>query len=623
MQISTLFPRPLNPEQGSEESALVLGAMFVRAYFDRGQARMLGWRGVLPRNQEKPAWTCRVAGSDVTFGILFEEETVNDHFHGSINGEDGLKSQVLWGRFSLFTFPSPDASLLDTFPLVAMAAALDDNYPECVRNFASDPAGNAAFHTGVLHLGLKLDGSGLVLLLEAKARKQVYALDGVTGADPGTGVIVQLVEPGGLESDIPAFRVCLPLLTALSASFRFVLSEEPTLAAGSEPSIQESFDRFGRYQPLPDKKGRTIRLALGFGEAPFPRDLKKRSGNLPHIFHIQHNNIALSRPLLHILTGFLGAGKTSFLREWLNFLHSKNRYTGVIQNEFGQVGLDTLLLHGEAIAEQLDDGCVCCSLADSLRPGIMRITQTLSVRQIILETSGVANPANILDALRALDDMVVPGLVICILDAKALLCSLDPERGILLLAGVLQEQILVAQVLVLNKIDLVSAADIGQITKALHSLNAGVRVLHAQRGHILFAELDAIHHAMHTSIPDSDHNGDSGSNTCSYEQIREYSALSNAAHRDEGYAAYLLNLPDPISVEELDAILARLQPGACRIKGIVSLHGQGKTIVQYASGLTQLEPCFMPAETGWLVAIGKELPDPASLGVILQQRIKR
>lgn len=114
--------------------------------------------------------------------------------------------------------------------------------------------------------------------------------------------------------------------------------------------------------------------------------------------------------MLHILTGFLGSGKTTFLRQWLDFLHGRERYTGVIQNEFGEIGLDAALLRGETQVEALDEGCVCCSLADSLRPGLLRLIGDMPAEQFILETTGLANPANVMEALSELRDIVQPGL---------------------------------------------------------------------------------------------------------------------------------------------------------------------------------------------------------------------
>lgn len=74
-------------------------------------------------------------------------------------------------------------------------------------------------------------------------------------------------------------------------------------------------------------------------------------------------------------------------------------------------------MKGDTVVEALDEGCVCCSLADSLRPGLERIIAAMPAEQFVLETTGLANPANVMEALNGLRDLVAPGLVITVADA--------------------------------------------------------------------------------------------------------------------------------------------------------------------------------------------------------------
>ena len=70
MRLETLLPRPLDPCGGSE-CATLMGALIAAIHLDRRRARALGWRGVRPSGSLLPAWTCRVAGSGLVFGLVF------------------------------------------------------------------------------------------------------------------------------------------------------------------------------------------------------------------------------------------------------------------------------------------------------------------------------------------------------------------------------------------------------------------------------------------------------------------------------------------------------------------------------------------------------------------------
>ncbi len=179
-------------------------------------------------------------------------------------------------------------------------------------------------------------------------------------------------------------------------------------------------------------------------------------------------------PVLHVLTGFLGAGKTTFLRRWLDFLHGRERYTGVIQNEFGEIGLDAALMRGDTQVEALDEGCVCCSLADSLRPGLLRLVESMPAEQFILETTGLANPANVMASLAELSDIVRPGLVITVVDALDLTRAGDAG-----LRGVRRAQAERADVLVVNKADAVEPAALEALMERLRALNGQALLLPA------------------------------------------------------------------------------------------------------------------------------------------------
>lgn len=98
---------------------------------------------------------------------------------------------------------------------------------------------------------------------------------------------------------------------------------------------------------------------------------------------------------IHIISGFLGAGKTTFLNKYLPVLSGK---TVVIENEFGDVGIDGGLIQGGIPVHEIFAGCICCSLAYDFRKGIKEVCERFRPDQIVIEPSGVGRLSDIIKA---------------------------------------------------------------------------------------------------------------------------------------------------------------------------------------------------------------------------------
>ena len=584
MRMETLLPRPISPESGSDCASL-LGSLVTGVHLDRRLARSLGWRGVRPSATAAPAWSFRAAGSDHVYGLLFLGETANP------------AGDALLGDFAMFVFPKAENPLLDRFPLEALRLALGEDYGRLVRDFSAHTEALAPFVCGRLRLEAPLDGSGLGLVFEASARHRLVALDGVAATEPD-GRPAWLVSPGGLECDVPRYRLGLPVFSLLAATTEQLLEEPAAVALEVAPSPALGFRTGGAVEPLPGKGGQMVRLRAEFGRLRAKEGQGRRLSGLPGRSKSSAPPTA-PMPVLHVLTGFLGAGKTTFLRRWLDFLHGRERYTGVIQNEFGDVGLDALLLGDDARVEALDGGCVCCSLAASLRPGLERLMADMPAEQFILETTGLANPENVLGSLKELDDLVVPGLVVTVLDAV----DLCRQPHVLTEPGILLAQVERADVLVVNKADAVAEDALPGVLERVAAVNRRALLLMARRGATAFARLDAFYTAWLDRI-------DQARLPSRQPGLRRL-GQDSPTHAAAGYAARTVNWESPVAREEIEAVLAGCGPGLRRAKGVVCLDGQGMRVVQYAAGRLSFEP--VPARWedgdrhGFLVLIGTGL----------------
>ncbi len=156
---------------------------------------------------------------------------------------------------------------------------------------------------------------------------------------------------------------------------------------------------------------------------------------------------------LTVLSGFLGSGKTTLLNHLLH--NPQGRRITALVNDFGALNIDAEIIardHNNRI--ELANGCVCCSLGDDLvRALVTALQQTPAPDNIVIETSGVADPARIA-AFAAVDRNLVLDGIICCVDATAFLAHrADPY-----LLDTMERQIAAAHIFLITKRDLVTAA---------------------------------------------------------------------------------------------------------------------------------------------------------------------
>src|SRR6516164_11225091 len=160
-----------------------------------------------------------------------------------------------------------------------------------------------------------------------------------------------------------------------------------------------------------------------------------------------------------VLTGYLGAGKTTLLNRILSEQHGKTY--AVIVNEFGELGVDNdLVVNADEEVFEMNNGCICCTV----RGDLIRIIEGLMKRKdrfdgILVETTGLADPAPVAQTFFMDEDVRAKAkldAVVAVADAKHLVARLGdaPEA---------EEQIGFADVILLNKTDLVGADELGDV----------------------------------------------------------------------------------------------------------------------------------------------------------------
>ncbi|MBI5111723.1 MAG: cobalamin biosynthesis protein CobW [Rhodovulum sp.] len=342
--------------------------------------------------------------------------------------------------------------------------------------------------------------------------------------------------------------------------------------------------------------------------------------------------MSLEKIPVTIVTGFLGAGKTSLVRHLME--NPQGRRLAVLVNEFGDVGIDGEILKScadptcpaDAIVE-LTNGCLCCTVADEFVPTITALlARPTPPDHILIETSGLALPKPLLKAFDWPDlrtRITVDG-VIAVADAEAVADgrfapdpaavadqrradeSIDHDTP---LGEVFEDQVACADIVILNKTDLVDAPALVKARDTVQAeLPRRIPVVEAREGRVDPRVVLGLGAAAETDL-----------------EARKTHHEDHEAHDHDDFETIVVTLPDHASA---DAVVAKVeavarQHGVLRAKGYVAIAGKPMRLLVQGVG-TRVRAQFdrpWPAETprlSRLVVIGEKGFDQAAVTAALQ-----
>ncbi len=310
-----------------------------------------------------------------------------------------------------------------------------------------------------------------------------------------------------------------------------------------------------------------------------------------------------------VITGFLGAGKTTLLNHLLG--QPALAGTAVLVNEFGEIGLDHLLV--EKLDENtvlLNAGCLCCTVRGDLSRALADLLPRVEageVRRVVIETTGLADPAPILATL--MSDPVAARFyrldgIVTVVDAVNGMVQLDEQPEAV-------RQVAVADRVVLSKTDL---ADPPQLRERLRRLNPGAPPLTAMHGEVDAAAL------LHAGLFDPD------SKIPDVRGWLDAEAYAGAHHdhphdpnrHDARIAAFCLTFDEPLHWQGvatwLDMLVATRGESLLRIKGILNVAGHDRPVAIHGVQHLFHPPALLAAwpdgdpRTSRLVFITRDLP---------------
>ncbi|MCA1993572.1 MAG: GTP-binding protein [Coleofasciculus sp. S288] len=263
-----------------------------------------------------------------------------------------------------------------------------------------------------------------------------------------------------------------------------------------------------------------------------------------------------------VLTGYLGSGKTTLLNRILT--HEHGLKVAVIVNEFGEVGIDNqLVIDADEEIFEMNNGCICCTV----RGDLIRIVGNLMRRRnkfdhLVIETTGLADPAPVIQTFFVDEDMqeqMQLDAVVTVVDAKHIWEHWDSSEA--------QEQIAFADVILMNKIDLVTSEQLDELERRIRGMNAIAKIHRTRNAEV---EMDALLGVKAFDLKRA------------LEIDPEF--LSEDAHEhDESVYSVALVESGAVDGEKLQHWMSRLLqtqgPDIFRMKGILNLAGEDHRFV--------------------------------------------
>ncbi len=335
-----------------------------------------------------------------------------------------------------------------------------------------------------------------------------------------------------------------------------------------------------------------------------------------------------------VLTGFLGAGKTTLLKHLLTQPHGYK--CAIIINEFGEVGIDGQLVVGtdEEVVE-LNNGCLCCRV----RGDLVKTLADLLKRQkrfdyVLVETTGLADPSPIAHTfyLPQLKEKLRLDAIVTVADARHL-------EGVLDKAPEAIPQIGFADVILLNKTDLASPADLDRVEQRIRRINPLAKIHRTQRSQVDMSKIfNTRARDLNSPIelpPEKSAHGEAGHDCddhCGHDHDHNHAhdhvhgedcghaehAHDHAGHHDDAVRSFHILDERPLDLKRTEAwlneMLAKGGENIYRAKGILNIQGMPKRVIfQSVQMMFDVEP-----ERFWnvgekrgnqMVFIGKELDE--------------
>lgn len=287
-------------------------------------------------------------------------------------------------------------------------------------------------------------------------------------------------------------------------------------------------------------------------------------------------------PHIHLLFGFLGAGKTTLVRNLLQTADPEIP-TAVIVNEFGDVGIDGEIIQGNTIDTiELVSGCICCTLKGSLMNAIEELTNEKGAKRVVVEATGVADPEDMLDDLEdsSITDTLEVAPIVAVVDAS----SFNKIRP--MLGEFYVSQVLNADIVIINKIDRTDEQQLEDVGRQIKEINPWAELRFTE-----YCDVDS-------SLIFSDH-------VSALLDRHKSNANGHHHHAHESMESFVLVPNENLTQSDIERQVRQFPEKVWRMKGHMLIDEQ-PSLVQYSAGQLEISEA-VPKAHYRMVIIGHEL----------------
>ncbi|MEM1213122.1 MAG: zinc metallochaperone GTPase ZigA [Planctomycetota bacterium] len=317
-----------------------------------------------------------------------------------------------------------------------------------------------------------------------------------------------------------------------------------------------------------------------------------------------------------VLSGFLGAGKTTLLNHVLN--NREGLRVAVIVNDMSEVNIDAALVRDggaelsrtEEKMVEMSNGCICCTLREDLMLEVKKLADENRFDHLLIESTGISEPMPVAATFsfrdeddQSLSDVSEIDTMVTVIDAANFLRDFESEQRLedrdmslgeedeRTIVDLLTDQVEFANVIVINKCDLVLPADVDRLEGILHHINPGAKIIRTRRGQI---DVSAI---LGTGLFDED------AAAAMPGWVKELNGQHTPETEEYGIGSFVYRRRKPFHLQRLRDAIADGFPGVVRSKGYLWLSSHP----QYCSVWSQAGSSISVDQAGmWFASVSKD-----------------